>query len=105
MDKEPTVAQLWVVGITWGLVGLLAWRWRVNAGLAASLLGIPLVWAFHWELADPHVGPAIRHEAGQSYITQAYLSLAVCLALHVSGVVWRSVRSMRPGMTQSDQRG
>jgi hypothetical protein len=105
MDKEPSIVQLWALGVICGLIGLIAWRWRIIAGLIATLLAIPLVTAFHWELADPYVGPAIRREAGQGYVTQAYLAMGLCFALHVGGAVWRAIRSTRPSMTQSAERG
>jgi hypothetical protein len=45
------------------------------------------VWSFHWELTDPHVGPAILEEAGQAYVLQAYGAMLVCATLHLAGVV------------------
>ena len=100
MDKEPSVVQLWGIGLIWGLVGLLAWRWRVLAGVAATLLGVPLVWAFQWELTDPSVGASIRHEGGQGYVAHAYASMAACLVMHVVGLALWLIRTSRLATTR-----
>ena len=96
MDKEPTALELWAVGILWGLAGLFAWRRHVVLGIVVTLLAFPLVWGFHWELTDSYVGPAIRREAGQGYVVQAYLSMGLCVGLHLVGVARRFSRYGRP---------
>jgi hypothetical protein len=35
---------------------------------APPVIAALLVGGFHWELADPYVGPAIRLEAGRGYV-------------------------------------
>jgi hypothetical protein len=101
MDKEPSLVHLWSVAIVVGLLGYFAWRWRVVAGVATTLLSVPLVWAFHWELTDPYVGPAIRQEAGLGYVIQAYLSMAACLVIQLAGLTHRVLH----GKTRPAQQG
>jgi hypothetical protein len=92
MDKEPSLVHLWSVAIVAGLLGYFAWRWRIVAGVVATLASVPLVWGFHWELTDPYVGSAIRQEAGQGYVIQAYLSMVLCLAIQLAGLAQRVLR-------------
>jgi hypothetical protein len=86
MDKEPTLRQLWVSGILFGVVGFLAWRRHVVAGVVAMGAAALFVWGFHFELTDPYVGSAIVREAGQGYVVQAYGSMLFCAVLHLAGI-------------------
>jgi hypothetical protein len=57
------------------------------------VVGLTWVWSFHWELVDPWVGPAIRHEAGPDYVRQAYASMMLCTLMHVVGMaMWLVLR-------------
>ena len=85
MDKEPTIESLWARALVFGVVGLLAWRRSPRWGLGALLLSLLFVWGFYFELTDPFVGPDILHEAGNGYVSGAYLSFWVCAVLHVLG--------------------
>jgi hypothetical protein len=89
MDKEPTLARIWGVGLLAGAVGLFAWRRHVVLGAVASVIAAAVAWALHAELADPYVGPAILAEAGRSYVVQAYGVMFLCAALHVAGALAR----------------
>jgi hypothetical protein len=64
-----------------------AWRWRWWLGAAVSAFALTLVYTMCLEITDPSVGPAIRKEAGQSYITQYYWSAAAAVALHMIAVI------------------
>ncbi len=86
MDKEPGLATLWTQALVLGVVGFLAWRRHWALACGATLIAALLVGGFHWELADPYVGPAIRQEAGRGYVVQAYASMLTCAALHVAGL-------------------
>jgi hypothetical protein len=100
MDKEPTVPQLWASGALFGMVGLLAWRRHVVAGVLATAAAAIFVWGFHFELTDPYVGPSIVREAGGGYVTQAYGSMLLCAALHAAGIamlVWTRHDGRRRG--------
>lgn len=83
MDKEPTLGHLWGVALVFGLAGFFAWRRHFSLGVIATLIALPFVWAFHWELMDPYVGPAILQEAGRGYVVQAYGAMLVCALLHL----------------------
>jgi len=83
MDKEPTVAANWMTALAGGGAAVIAWRWRWWLGAAVSAFALALVYTMYLEITDPSVGPAIRQEAGQSYITQYYWSAAVAVALHM----------------------
>jgi hypothetical protein len=89
MDKEPTLARIWGVGLLTGALGLFAWRRHIVLGAVASLIAGLLAFALHAELADPHVGSAILAEAGRSYVVQAYGVMFLCAALHVAGALSR----------------
>ena len=86
MDKEPTLLSLWSSALLLGVVGFFAWRRHVTLGAIAGLAAAVLVWSFHLELTDPHVGPAILQEAGRGYVLQAYAAILVCAALHLAGI-------------------
>jgi hypothetical protein len=43
-------------------------------------------WGQAMELNDPSVGPAIRQEAGEAYVTHSYARLIVGLLLCVVGI-------------------
>ena len=86
MDKEPTVLRLWTWALLLGALGFVAWRRHPALGAFAALVAAVLVWGFHFELADPHVGPAILQEAGPGYVVQAYAAMLVCAAFHLAGV-------------------
>ena len=86
MDKEPTVLRLWTWALLLGIAGFFAWRRHPAVGAFAALVAAVLVWSFHFELADAHVGPAILREAGPQYVVQAYAAMLVCAALHLAGV-------------------
>ncbi len=100
MDKEPTLAALWTRALVLGLAGFFAWRHHWALGIGVSLLAGALIGSFYWELTDPYVGPAIRQEAGGGYVTQAYASMFICVALHAAGLVvlTRRRRAVRPAL-------
>lgn len=86
MDKEPSQAQNWLWSVAGGLVAMAAWRWRWWSGLTVSSIVLTGLLAVHSELQDPFVGPAIRSEAGEGYVTQFYLAAVVAVVLNGSGV-------------------
>jgi hypothetical protein len=86
MDKEPTLSSIWGWALVLGVMGFFAWRRHFALGAFITLLAAVQVWSFHLELADPYVGPAILHEAGRSYVVQAYTAMAVCGVLHLGGL-------------------
>jgi hypothetical protein len=88
MDKEPSVAALWMTAILLGLLGCLAGRWRRWASLPfIAWLGLSL-WAGMGEVHDPFVGPAILREAGPTYTWHLYASSTLGLILAFLGMSW-----------------
>ena len=86
MDKEPSLPGLWGWALVLGVMGFFAWRRHLALGAFITFLAAVPVWAFHFELSDPYVGPAILQEAGRGYVIQAYTAMAVCAALHLAGL-------------------
>lgn len=81
MDKEPSVSQIWA----WALLGgaALALTWRIRAWLGAVVTAlVALFFRDLWsEITDPAVGPAIRAEAGDGYVTSATLATLIVVLL------------------------
>jgi hypothetical protein len=79
VDKEPTLATLWLVASVLSVASFLACRSR----RWPALIAVPLiaVWAFALisELHSADVGPAIVHELGRSYVIQSYIAAFVPL--------------------------
>jgi hypothetical protein len=84
MDKEPTVTANWMWAVVSGALAILVWRWRWWLGAVLSFVALAGIYFMHQEINDPSVGPAIRVEAGQGYVTQFYLSAAVGCLLHAT---------------------
>jgi hypothetical protein len=92
MDKEPSIAALWVSAIVLGVAGLILARWRRLAGLAVALvLGLAFAGTF-LDLRDPFVGPAMLREAGRLYPLHLYASTALGIALIMAGM-WHRDRN------------
>ncbi len=74
MDKEPALVSLWIAAVICSAAGFLLIRyrpWLVIISLAAAAW---LALGILPEIYDPFVGPAIRKEAGLSYVIQAHLA-------------------------------
>jgi hypothetical protein len=90
MDKEPSLAHMWVFAAIASAIAFVACRW--NPWLVLACAPIPLLYlvSFVLEVTDSHVGPAIVAEAGLSYGVLgggAFLMIAVA---HILGIVmWR----------------
>ena len=93
MDKEPSAAQNWLTAAAGGLLAIAAWRWRLWAGLTVTTLVMWELIGVYLELQDPFVGPAMRLEAGEQYVTQYYAAVAVAVVLNATGVYLRIRRS------------
>ena len=78
-DKEPTAGWLWGEALAINLIALVLERFRPKLGLIVLPIGALLAWGGYDELTDPYVGPAIRSELGQGYITTSYLTYALAL--------------------------
>jgi hypothetical protein len=91
MDKEMSVPQMWIGYLLFGAMALyLAPRsvaWPLGIALWLAVVG----WGQALELNDPWVGPAIRREAGEAYVTHSYASLFAGLLLCAAGIA-RHVR-------------
>ena len=84
MDKEPTVAEMWLWAIGSGALAFLVWRWRWWLGAVFSFVAVSAMFSQYQEINDPFVGPAIIAEAGTGYVTQFYLSTAIGCLLHAT---------------------
>jgi hypothetical protein len=95
MDKEPTLLQTWALSrIGGGLAfGVARFRWWLGAIIGvlptAYFLGL---WQ---EVHDPFVGPAIRSEAGASYVWSSAIATLVWIGLAGTGVI-AGFRRRRP---------
>ena len=99
MDKEPSLAAIWLSAVLCGALGFALGRFRVYLAPAALLVAVatPLGSALS-ELQDALVRLAIWHEAGAGYALQVYAAGAVMVALCAAGVLLR-VRSVRKART------
>lgn len=87
MDKEW---PLWLVlagFLGLGVIGMLVSRkWPVFSILALLLIGFGGIRQIG-ELSDTHVGPAIRAEAGLSYVILSYFVVVCGIVLVVLGTI------------------
>ena len=92
MDKEPSLLQVWTLFLTLGIGGFLLCRYR--SGLMIIVLPAVILFAagHFMELNDPSVGTAIVLEAGQSYVTQSYIAMALAVALPFLGIATRKTK-------------
>ena len=76
VDKEPSLVQLWGIGVFLSVVALyfahLRW-WAVLAPLALAAIWAAAVIS---ELRDPDLGPAILQELGRGYVIQSVIAIA-----------------------------
>ena len=86
MDKQPSATENWIWSAAGGLVAIAAWRWRSWAGLVVTPLALMRLLAVYLDLRDPFIGPAMRLEAGDGYVTQFYLAAALAVALNILAV-------------------
>ena len=82
MDKEPSILAHWLSAVVLGGGAIAAWRWRWWAGSLVTAIGVLIVPSFYWELNDSSVGPAIRAEAGNTYVLHYYLSASAWVLLN-----------------------
>ena len=97
MDKEPSLPEVWSAAIILAAAGAIAGFLRPRWLFAILPLTAAASWVLLSELRDPYVGPAIRAEAGEDYVTQSYAAIALALltplaALALRGVVARASR-------------
>jgi 4-hydroxybenzoate polyprenyltransferase len=87
MDKEPSPFEVWRLFLLIGAGGFLLTRYR--RWLLAAVLPVSLIiaWVYLSGLRDPFVGQGIVSEAGQSYVTQSYIAMALALILPCLGLI------------------
>lgn len=92
MDKEASSLRNWLVLVSLGLLGFVLGRIRWWTGLFV----LPFIAAYAWRLLaeqlDAAVGPAIRAEAGVSYLAQSVVAATLALGLVLVGVTNRRRR-------------
>ena len=87
MDKEAPLSTLWIAAVVIGIGGAIVvqrWRWAM---VLVMLFAILFAVAVLTEIYDPYIEPAIREEAGLSYVVQAHLTVVVTLVVPWFG--WR----------------
>ncbi len=89
MDKEPSLRAIWAGGLTLGLLGYGAVRFRRWLVLPALALIAAAAWTQLGDLLDQHLGPAIMQEAGAWYVGQAGAAVALAVILCVLGLAPR----------------
>ena|SRR6267378_4909609 len=84
-DKEPSLIEIWIVGLVVSCVVFFLCRWRRMAvwvrlpiAVFPGLMIIP-------ELRDPYVGSAIVAELGSDYVWHAYFAALCPLVALVKG--------------------
>jgi hypothetical protein len=87
MDKEPTLLQTWAFSLIGGGLALGAARFRWWLGVIIGLLPAAYFIDLWQEVRDPFVGPAIRHEAGASYVWFSAIAAVVWIGLTGTGVM------------------
>jgi hypothetical protein len=86
MDKEWPLWFVVALFVGLGLSGLLLCRrWRFTAIFILALVILGGVRQL-MELNDPYVGPAIRNEAGFTYVVLSYVSIGLGMLLPLMGV-------------------
>ena len=87
MDKEPTLLTVWLLFLSLGVGGFLLTRYRYRLLLVALPVSLFFAWGHLGELRDPFIGPAIVREAGQSYVAQSYIAMALALVLPCFAII------------------
>jgi hypothetical protein len=92
MDKEWPLIWLLSLFVGLGLIGFFVCRGRP----VLSFLFVPLLTLLAWsqvsELTDPHVGPAIRQQAGIAYVAGSYVLMATGPLLPIVGTLLGKLR-------------
>jgi hypothetical protein len=89
MDKEPSLTFVWVSFLLIGAVGFLLSHYRIKLSFVVLTIALFVAYIHLMELHDPSVGPAIVREAGQTYVAQSYIALAISVILPCLGIMTR----------------
>jgi hypothetical protein len=85
-DKAPSLTYFAVSTPLIAVAAFVAIRWRVGAGVVATLLAAFLASGNYELLTDPQIGPHLVKEQGQQYLWAAYGS--ALLIYVVLGAAW-----------------
>ena len=87
MDKEWPIWFVLAGFVGLGFFGMLATKkWPITSVIFLLLIGIAGVKQIS-EINDPYVGPAIKAEAGKSYVVLSYSAIAASVALVCAGAI------------------
>ena len=87
MDKEPSLPFIWGFFLVLGIGGFFLTRKRPIFLLPILFLLCSCALPIISELNDPHVGPAIISEAGETYVTQGYFAIIAGILLPLCGLL------------------
>lgn len=106
MDKEPPISLIWSFAIPGAALAFLLTRTHPLLGLIALVPLLPVLGMVE-ECHEPSIGPAILREAGQTYVIQVHLALALAVVAYAAGYsIWRRHQNKKsisnhpdPGLT------
>jgi hypothetical protein len=96
MDKEPTLASLWVAAVFCSAIGFALVRFRPWLLIAAVAVAAWLALRILPEIYDPFVGPAIRAEAGLKYVVQAQIASMLPFVVSPLALLFRRRAGLPP---------
>jgi hypothetical protein len=89
MDKEPSLVQIWIVSLVFGVGGFFLANYRYWLLAVVLCIAVLLAWSHLSELHEPTVGPAIIQEAGYNYVVQSYVAITIAFLLPLIGAVMK----------------
>ena len=92
MDKEPSLAMVCSVGVLCAGAGFLVSRFKPVLLVAVIPVALILATSQLFEVNDPHVGEAIRNEAGYLYILSSYVQPVLVFVAIVVGISMRRAK-------------
>lgn len=87
-DKEFTVSNIWIVGISAAILCLVCTRIKPWLGIICFVPVALWFMGLFLEVHSPDVGPYLRLEQGGAYYFQAYAAFALVALGLVAGYIW-----------------
>ncbi|WP_133406889.1 hypothetical protein [Parashewanella tropica] len=86
-DKMPTITELWLHGVIFGIPTYLLIAWRKKFLILGILLTCFFATSSYETLNDPHVGVAVINEQGTPYIFASYSASVIIALCSVLGLI------------------